>query len=93
MMNTFQTQLFMASITNIVATPTAYTVTVKPQAPRSLLSLYRCTARLHIFHLDYAYEARKPSIKEEIIDIAFHGSQLASSTTVLGSLNFLLQGK
>lgn len=44
---------------------------------------YRCPACPHVFQLTYTYEARKPGIKDKIVDMAFNGSGVLDTARVL----------
>lgn len=44
---------------------------------------YRCPACPHVFQLTYTYEARKPGVKDKIVDMAFNGSGVRDTARVL----------
>ncbi len=44
---------------------------------------YRCPACKHVFQLTYSYEARKPGVKDKIVDIAFNGAGIRDTARVL----------
>jgi transposase-like protein len=43
----------------------------------------RCPACPHVFQLTYTYEARKPGVKEKIVEMAFNGSGVRDTACVL----------
>ena len=44
---------------------------------------YFCPACPHVFQLTYTYEARKPGVKDKIVDIAFNGAGIRDTARVL----------
>ena len=44
---------------------------------------YRCPVCPHVFQLTYTYEARKPGVKDKIVDMAFNGSGVRDTARVL----------
>lgn len=44
---------------------------------------YRCPACPHVFQLTYTYEARKPGVKDNIVEMAFNGSGVCDTARVL----------
>lgn len=44
---------------------------------------YRCPVCTHVFQLTYTYEARKPGVKDKIVDMAFNGSGVRDTARVL----------
>ncbi len=44
---------------------------------------YRCKACRHVFQLDYIYQAKKPGVKEQIIEMAMNGSGVNDTARVL----------
>lgn len=83
MMGVFETHSFMASITPftvLAATLTTYIAMGRPSAGHVR---YRCTVCPHVFQLTYTYEARKPGVKDKIVDMAFNGSGVRDTARVL----------
>ncbi|MNJ58381.1 hypothetical protein D3C77_540110 [compost metagenome] len=48
----------------------AYTATARPQQIMPVAA-----ALPHVFQLTYTYEARKPGVKDKIVDMAFNGAR------------------
>lgn len=44
---------------------------------------YRSPAYPHVFQLTYTYEARKPGVKDKIVEMAFNGSGVRDTARVL----------
>jgi transposase-like protein len=44
---------------------------------------FRCRECKSVFQLTYAYQARKPGVKEQIVDMAFNGSGVRDTARVL----------
>ena len=44
---------------------------------------YRCPACRHVFQLSYTYEARKPGVKDKIVDMAFNGAGIRDTARTL----------
>jgi transposase-like protein len=44
---------------------------------------YRCPVYPHVFQLTYTHEARKPGVKDKIVDMAFNGSGIRDTAHVL----------
>ncbi len=44
---------------------------------------YRCLACPHVFQLTYTYEARKPGVKDKIVEMAFNGAGVRDTARVL----------
>lgn len=44
---------------------------------------FRCRDCHRVFQITYAYEARKPGVKERIVDMAFNGSGVRDTARVL----------
>lgn len=82
MMGAFETQHFIASIT--VHCPRCHSDRAyrHGKTPAGHVR-YRCPACPHVFQLTYTYEARKPGVKEKIVDIAFNGSGVRDTARVL----------
>ncbi len=69
-MGVFETHSFMASINRHSKPPAGHV-------------RYRCPVCPHVFQLTYAYEARKPGVKDKIVDMAFNGSGVRDTARVL----------
>ncbi|ABO88343.1 InsA [Aeromonas salmonicida subsp. salmonicida A449] len=78
MMGAFETQLFMAFIT-VHCLRCHY---LHGKTPAGHIH-YRCPACSHVFQLTYTYEAREPSVKEKIVEMAFNGSSIRDAARVL----------
>jgi transposase-like protein len=44
---------------------------------------FRCRECHRVFQLTYTYEARKPGVKEQIVEMAFNGSGVRDTARVL----------
>ncbi len=44
---------------------------------------FRCRQCLRVFQHTYIYEARKPGVKERIVDMAFNGAGVRDTSRVL----------
>lgn len=81
-MGPFETHSFMASIT--VHCPLCQSNRVYLHGKTTAGHVrYRCPACPHVFQLTYTYEARKPGVKDKIVDMAFNGSGVRDTARVL----------
>lgn len=82
MMGAFETHSFMASI--IVHCPRCNSDHVyrHGKTPAGHVR-YRCPVCPHVFQLTYTYEARKPGVKDKIVDMAFNGSGVRDTARAL----------
>lgn len=46
---------------------------------------YRCPVCLHVFQLTYTYEARKPGVKDKILDMVFNCAVILDGLGETGS--------
>ena len=44
---------------------------------------YRCKSCRHVFQLEYIYQAKKPGVKEQIVDMAMNGSGINDTARTL----------
>ncbi|SFN17419.1 Transposase [Izhakiella capsodis] len=82
MMNSFETYSFMASITVHCHRCNSDHVYPHGKTPASHLR-YRCPVCPHVFQLTCTCEARKPGVKDRIVDMAFNGSGVRDTARVL----------
>lgn len=69
-----------SSFTVLVANLTAYIATVKPQL---VMPASDAQLALLFFQLTYTYEARKPGVKDKIVDMALNGAGVRDTARVL----------
>ena len=82
MKSRFGTNSFMTSITVHSPRCNAGRVYRHGKTPAGHVR-YRCPVCPHVFQLTYTDEARKPGVKEKIIDMAFNGSGVRDTARVL----------
>ncbi len=82
MMGAFVAQPFMVSITVHCPRCNSDHIYRHVKTPASHVR-YRCPACPHVFQLTYTHEARKSSVKEKIVDMAFNESGVRDTTRVL----------
>lgn len=82
MAGSFETHSFMASITIHCPRCNSGRVCRHGKTPAGHVR-YRCPFCPHVFQLTYTYEARKPGVKEKIVDMAFNGSGVSDTDRVL----------
>ena len=81
-MGAFEAQIFMASITVHCPRCNSGRVYRHGKTPSGYVR-YRCPTCPHVFQITYTYEARKPSVKEKIVDMAFNGAGVRDTARVL----------